>query len=406
MKKVFSVSQINSYIRRIFESDYLLKKIAIQGEVTNCKYHSSGHIYFSLKDEASTISCVMFAQDQTRGLRFHMENGQQVIVTGRVSVFERDGVYQLYAKDIEMAGVGERYLKLEQLKQELNELGYFDFERKKDLPVFAKKIGIVTSASGAAIEDIKSVARRRNPFVQLYLYPTLVEGAGAARSIAAGIKYFDQFGVDIIIIGRGGGSNESLWAFNERCVADAIFYAETPIISGTGHEIDTTIADYCADIRVETPTAACEAAIFDVYALMQQMDSYTDRLEQLISWKYDRVKSQAAEFHRLFEANNPTQKLKQQKMLCARYEEKLAELIQRKFTNYHHKFETYCSQLDGLSPLRRLRGGYVYAHDADGKPIAHAGEMAKQDTFYLTMSDGEVKAKVIQVNPEVTYDGE
>ena len=214
MKHVFSVSQINSYIRRIFDSDYALRKILIKGEISNCKYHSSGHIYFTLKDEKSTLRCIMFSTDR-RGLGFRLENGQMVTVEGHISVFERDGSYQLYAKQIELSGAGALYLHYEELKRELDEKGYFDFERKKPLPRFPERIGIVTALTGAAVEDIKSIAARRNPFVQLYLYPAKVQGEGAAQSIAEGIRFFDHFQVDIIIIGRGGGSIEDLWAFNE-----------------------------------------------------------------------------------------------------------------------------------------------------------------------------------------------
>lgn len=248
MKHIFSVTQINSYIHRIFESDYALKKIYLKGEVSNCKYHSSGHIYFTLKDEKSALRCVMFSSDRYKGLMFHLEDGQLIEACGNISVYEQTGTYQMYVRKIELSGAGELYIRYEQLKQELAQKGYFDFERKKPLPPYPEKIGIVTALTGAAIEDIKSIAKRRNPSVQLYLYPSKVQGEGAAAQIARGIRYFDTAGVDIIIIGRGGGSIEDLWAFNEIEVADAIYYADTPIISGTGHEIDMTIADYCADV--------------------------------------------------------------------------------------------------------------------------------------------------------------
>ena len=230
----------------------------------------------------------MFATDKAKGLAFRLEDGQMVIVQGNISVFERDGAYQLYAREIELSGEGGMYLRLEQLKRELAEKGYFDFERKKPLPPYPERIGIVTALTGAAIQDIRSIAARRNPFVQLYLYPARVQGEGAAESIARGIRYFDGQNVDVIIIGRGGGSAEDLWAFNERIVADAIFDAETPVISGTGHEIDMTIADYCADVRAATPSAACELAIPDVYAVIQQMDRYRDDLDSRMQYRLQR----------------------------------------------------------------------------------------------------------------------
>ena len=229
MKHIFSVTQINSYIHRIFESDYALKKIYLKGEVSNCKYHSSGHIYFTLKDEKSALRCVMFSSDRYKGLTFHLEDGQLIEACGNISVYEQTGTYQMYVRKIDLSGAGELYIRYEQLKQELAQKGYFDFERKKPLPPYPEKIVIVTALTGAAIEDIKSIAKRRNPSVQLYLYPSKVQGEGAAAQIARGIRYFDTAGVDIIIIGRGGGSIEDLWAFNEIEVADAIYYADTPI---------------------------------------------------------------------------------------------------------------------------------------------------------------------------------
>ena len=263
MNKVFSVAQINAYIKRIFQSDYALNRIYIKGEVSNCKYHSSGHIYFSLKDDKSQISCVMFANQRINGLDFEMENGQTVIVSGSISVFERNGTYQLYANEISLDGIGRLYVEFEKLKDKLYREGLFDHEKKKPIPQNPKTIGIVTAKTGAAIHDIMSVAKRRNPYIQLVLYPAQVQGDGAADTIVRGIQTLDRYGVDTIIIGRGGGSIEDLWAFNEEMVARAIYAAKTPIISGTGHEVDTTIADYAADLRAATPTAACELAVPD-----------------------------------------------------------------------------------------------------------------------------------------------
>lgn len=225
--RVFSVTQINSYIKRMFQSDYALRKISIKGQVSNCKYHSSGHIYFSLKDEGSQISCVMFANSRFQGLKFDMEDGQEVIVSGNISVYERNGSYQLYADEIRLDGIGELYIIYEQLKQKLYEEGLFDHEIKKPIPSNPKRIGIVTAKTGAAIHDIISTAKRRNPYVQLILYPAKVQGDGAAQTIVKGIKTLDRLNVDTIIIGRGGGSIEDLWAFNEEIVARAIYEAKT-----------------------------------------------------------------------------------------------------------------------------------------------------------------------------------
>lgn len=397
MKQIFTVSQINSYIRRIFDSDYALRKIFLKGEISNCKYHSSGHIYFTLKDERSTIRCVMFATDRSKGLRFQMENGQMVIVQGNISVFERDGVYQLYAKEIELSGAGELYIRYEQLKQELLQLGYFDFEKKKPLPPYPESVGIVTALTGAAVEDIKSIAARRNPFVQLYLFPAKVQGEGAAESIAQGIRYFDKSGVDLIIIGRGGGSIEDLWAFNERVVADSIYEAETPIISGTGHEVDMTIADYCADVRAATPSAACELAIPDVYSIIQQFDHYRDELDGRIQYRIQEYQQRLMDARRLLDARHPGTKLLRQKMLCQSLGERLNQSMNIRIKEVRHRINLQTERLHGLSPTARLTGGYVFAQNKEGHPLVSVDQLELHRTFQLIFSDGEAEVSPVSV---------
>ena len=262
MTGVYSVSQVNSYIKNMFTQDFLLRRISVKGEVSNCKYHTSGHIYFTLKDGGGTLSAVMFA-GQRRGLSFRLAEGQQVVVKGNVDVYERDGKYQLYAAEIELAGRGDLFLRFEKLRNELEEMGMFAAEYKQDIPRYATKIGIVTAPTGAAVRDIINISKRRNPYVQLVLYPALVQGAEAKYSIAKGIETLDAMGLDVLIVGRGGGSIEDLWAFNEEMVARAIFACRTPVISAVGHETDVTIADYVADLRAPTPSAAAELAVFD-----------------------------------------------------------------------------------------------------------------------------------------------
>ena len=281
MRSVYSVGQVNSYIKNMFTQDFMLGRIYVRGEVSNCKYHTSGHIYFSLKDETGTIACVMFA-GQRGGLAFQMREGQQVIVLGSVNVYERDGRYQLYAKEIILDGAGLLYEKFEKLKQELEEMGMFAEEYKRPIPAFAGRIGIVTAPTGAAIRDIIHIASRRNPYVQLYLCPALVQGSGAAESIAEGIRRLDAFGVDVIIAGRGGGSIEDLWAFNEETVARAIFACETPVISAVGHETDTTIADYVADLRAPTPSAAAELAVYEYSTVRSYMEEADRKLRHML----------------------------------------------------------------------------------------------------------------------------
>ena len=262
MAGVYSVTQVNSYIKNMFVQDFLLRRISVKGEVSNCKYHSSGHIYFTLKDSGGTLSAVMFA-GQRKGLGFRLAEGQQVVVKGTVDVYERDGRYQLYASEIELAGRGDLYVRFEKLLRELEEMGMFAAQYKRPIPRYAMSVGIVTAPTGAAIRDIINISRRRNPYVQLILYPALVQGQGARESIVNGIRTLDAMGLDVLIVGRGGGSIEDLWAFNEEEVARAIFACETPVISAVGHETDVTVADYVADLRAPTPSAAAELAVFD-----------------------------------------------------------------------------------------------------------------------------------------------
>lgn len=397
MRQVFTVSQINSYIHRIFDSDYALRKINLKGEVSNCKYHSSGHIYFTLKDEKSALRCVMFLSDRAEGLHFRLEDGQLVLVRGNISVYEREGSYQLYAREIELAGAGELYIQYERRKEELAKKGYFDFERKKTLPPFPEKIGIVTALTGAAIEDIKSIAARRNPYVQLYLYPAKVQGEGAAKTIADGIRFFDHEDVDIIIIGRGGGSIEDLWAFNELVVAESIYQAKTPIVSGTGHEIDMTIADYCADVRAATPSAACELAIPDIYGVIQMLDDYRDRLDNGMMNRVQKYRQRFLMMERFLESRHPGTKLLEQKMICQNREQRLHQSMMSRVGNLRHALNLRTEKLHGLSPTARLTGGYVFAQNQQGKPMTSVKQVKREESFSLIFSDGSVEAKALSV---------
>ena len=269
MGNVYTVSQVNQYIKNMFTQDFLLNRIHVRGEVSNCKYHPKGHVYFSLKDESGMISAILFAGNR-KGLPFRMQDGQQVVVFGSISTYERDGTYQLYAKEIVLDGAGLLTQRFQELKEELEEMGMFAPEYKQPIPPYAKTIGIVTAPTGAAIRDIIHIAKRRNPYVKLLLSPALVQGEEAAPSIAAAIRRLEKEDVDVIIVGRGGGSMEDLWAFNEEEVARAIFHCPVPVISAVGHETDTTIADYVADLRAPTPSAAAELAVFDACAVKER----------------------------------------------------------------------------------------------------------------------------------------
>ena len=397
MNKVFSVAQINAYIKRIFQSDYALNRIYIKGEVSNCKYHSSGHIYFSLKDDKSQISCVMFANQRISGLDFEMENGQTVIVSGSISVFERNGTYQLYANEISRDGIGRLYVEFETLKEKLYREGLFDHEKKKPIPQNPKTIGIVTAKTGAAIHDIMSVAKRRNPYIQLVLYPAQVQGDGAAETIVRGIETLDRYGVDTIIIGRGGGSIEDLWAFNEEKVARAIYAAKTPIISGTGHEVDTTIADYAADLRAATPTAACELAVPDLRETLDAIDARKRSLSVQIRHILRNYELRLEQYSGKLRRFDPKLQLQEQRMTLAELEDRLTKRMDYLRNRYQHRLELYAQRLHGLSPTAKLIGGYGYLSDQSGQPVVSAKHIAKGDEIQITISDGSLKTKVSEV---------
>lgn len=395
--KVFSVTQINTYIKRMFQSDYALRRISIKGQVSNCKYHSSGHIYFSLKDEGSQISCVMFANARYDGLKFELEDGQEVVVDGNISVYERGGSYQLYAQEIRLNGIGELYVAYEMLKQKLYEEGLFDHEKKKPIPKNPKKIGVVTARTGAAIHDIISTAKRRNPYVQLILYPAKVQGDGASDTIVAGIKALDQYGVDIIIVGRGGGSIEDLWAFNEEKVARAIYEAQTPIISGTGHEVDTTIADYAADLRAATPTAACELAVPDIREVMEGIANREYTLRTLLKQVLRRYQMKLQRYQIAIANFDPRFQLQEQKMRLAELEEQIHAVMKNKMTAYQHKLELYTKELHGLSPTAKLINGFGYIESLDGEPVTSVKKVKEGDQISLTISDGTIITKAEQI---------
>lgn len=395
--KVFSVTQINTYIKRMFQSDYALRRISIKGQVSNCKYHSSGHIYFSLKDEGSQISCVMFANARYDGLKFELEDGQEVVVDGNISVYERGGSYQLYAQEICLNGIGELYVAYEMLKQKLYEEGLFDHEKKKPIPKNPKKIGVVTARTGAAIHDIISTAKRRNPYVQLILYPAKVQGDGASDTIVAGIKVLDQYGVDIIIVGRGGGSIEDLWAFNEEKVARAIYEVQTPIISGTGHEVDTTIADYAADLRAATPTAACELAVPDIREVMEGITNREYTLRTLLKQVVRRYQMKLQQYQITIANFDPRFQLQEQKMHLAELEEQIHAVMKNKMTDYQHKLELYTKELHGLSPTAKLINGFGYIEGSNGEPVTSVKKVMEGDQISLTISDGTIITKAEQI---------
>ncbi len=394
--KIFSVGQVNKYIKNIITQDYMLKSISIKGEVSNCKYHSLGHIYFSLKDETGALPAVMFKKSTVDGLDFRLEDGQEVIVSGSMSVYERDGKYQLYANKITLDGVGKLYEEFERLKMKLNDEGLFDCDLKKPIPKYPKKIGIVTAKTGAAIQDIMNIARRRNPYVQLVLCPAKVQGEGAADTIVSGIKRLDVMGLDTIIIGRGGGSIEDLWPFNEEKVVRAIYEAKTPIISGTGHEVDITLADYAADLRAPTPSAACELAIPDVMTavnelrrLAQSIQSHMMKHLSIVSLKLETMSTRLT-------ALNPAAKLEQQNQYLSELYDKMKLAINKKINDKKHMLDVYTAKLHGLSPTAKLVGGFGYI-ESGGNAVLSAQSLKTGQELKITLHDGTINTRVTDV---------
>ena len=383
MKNTYSVGQVNRYIKNMFTQDYLLQKIYVKGEVSNCKYHTSGHIYFSLKDETGTLNCVMFAGHR-RGLAFAMKNGDKVIVGGSVDVYERDGRYQMYAKEITLEGAGTLYERYLALKQELEDMGMFAQEYKQPIPRFIRRLGVVTAPTGAAVQDIRNISYRRNPYLQIILYPALVQGAGAAESIVKGIQMLDKTDVDVIIVGRGGGSIEDLWAFNEEIVARAIFECSTPIISAVGHETDFTIADFVADLRAPTPSAAAELAVDDYRSVIEAVSIYRQRLYRAMSGKMDLYRSRLEHFQTKFAYLSPENRLREQRQRLADLENAVQNGMNRKLQDERHRLSVYLERFAGLSPLKKLNQGYSYVADKYKKTLTSVEQVQNGDTIYIS----------------------
>ena len=392
-KNVYTVGQVNTYIKNMFAQDFLLHRVCVKGEVSNCKYHTSGHIYFTLKDATGTISGVMFAGNR-RGLAFRMKEGDRVVVTGSIEVYERDGKYQLYAREITLDGEGDLYLRYEALKHELEEMGMFAQEYKKPIPRYVKRVGIVTAPTGAAIQDIRNIASRRNPYVQLILYPALVQGDGAAESIVNGIHALDLLGVDVMIVGRGGGSIEDLWAFNEEIVARAIFECETPVISAVGHETDTTIADYVADLRAPTPSAAAELAVYDVARLMQDIASCENRLNRLMKNQAVLTKNRLLSYAARLKVLSPEYQLNSKKQYAAELEDRLGRTMRDVLNQKRHRMELLARDMDGLSPLKKLSQGFSFVSDMEGKNLSGVDQVETGDHIKIQMTNGCLEATV------------
>ena len=401
MKNVYTVRQVNSYIKNMFAQDFMLNRIYVKGEVSNLKYHTSGHIYFSLKDESGTIACVMFAGSRS-GLSFRMEEGQQIIVLGVVDVYARDGKYQLYARKIVRDGVGLLYERFELLKKELQEMGMFAPEYKQKIPKYIRRLGVVTAPTGAAVRDIINITKRRNPFVQIILYPALVQGEGASESIVKGIHALEAEKVDVMIVGRGGGSMEDLWAFNEEAVARAVFDCSVPVISAVGHETDTTIIDFVADLRAPTPSAAAELAVYDFMEMKKNLKLREEKLLHFMQLILERKRQKLEQYSLRMRAYHPQQRLNEQRQFAADAENRLRREMLRRLEQEKYRLGLMAERLKGLSPLEKLSQGYAYVENSSGANVRTVSNVKQGEQITVYVTDGRIRAEVTGVEKEET----
>lgn len=416
-KNVYSVTQVNGYIRNMIKEDFLCSSIMIKGELSNVKYHGSGHIYFTLKDSGAAISCVMFASNRS-GLKFRMEEGMQVIAAGNIDVYEKAGSYQLYAKQIEQCGEGALYEQFEKLKIELEEMGMFDSSYKQPIPKIVRRLGVVTAPTGAAVRDIIDTAKRRNPYIEIILYPAIVQGEAAVPSIINGIHALEAIGVDAMIVGRGGGSIEDLWAFNSREVAEVVFQSSVPVISAVGHETDTTIIDFVADLRAITPTAAAERAVCEMSRILEDLEQKKNKLTSLMEAKLERASMKVNNLNLRLQKASPESKMNERRMRIISMEEAIEHAMQQilqknRYTmqgsadrlehamvqilqKKRHALQVSTARLEGLSPLAKLQQGYAFALDGKGKRLQSVSQVSVGDAIDLYLTDGSVKAQVLE----------
>lgn len=389
--KVLTVSDINGYIKRNFDNDFILQNSSVKGEISNIKFHSSGHIYFSLKDEFSKINCIMF-RNSAKNLKFVPENGMRIIIKGRISVYEKEGQYQLYCSEMKIEGVGELYIAFEKLKKALSAKGLFDEEHKKTIPAYSFKIGIVTSPTGAALRDIINVARRRNRCVELIIYPSLVQGVNASDNIVEGIGALNDIeDIDVIILARGGGSIEDLWCFNDEKVAEAIYNSDKPIITGVGHEIDYTIADFAADKRAPTPSAAAEIAVFDLNSAAQRIEYYKTSLNRNIVSLLKSKREKLLYTKKRLNSNSPLVHVANQYVNIDRLRDMLNMKIKTQLAADREKLSKLKELLKSRNPLNILDRGYSIIQDVDGNIVSSIDKLDKTDKVKVTMKDGSAE---------------
>ena len=391
---IYSVSQVNKYIKNMFQNDYMLSDLEIKGEISNLKYHSSGHIYFTLKDELSAIKVVMFAQ-YARLLKVRLKEGMQVVITGYADVYERDGAYQIYAKAVREEGIGNLFEEFERLKKKLSEQGMFDPSYKRPIPKYVRTLGVVTAKTGAAVRDIIDVSKRRNPGIQIVLYPAIVQGSEAPESIISGIKALEEYGVDVIICGRGGGSIEDLWGFNDEMVANAIFNCSVPVISAVGHETDFTIADFVADLRAPTPSAAAELAVCDISVTLRELNNKKEILNRNIQHILVNFRNDILRYENRLAGLNPVAKLEKSKQLLEKYRESIKNDFLKVLNDRKQRLLLDAERLHGKSPLLKLSSGYSYVEGKDKKAVKSVKDVSVNDNLTVNVTDGKILVSVI-----------
>lgn len=390
--KILSVFEVNNYLKKIIDNDFILNNLSVKGEISNLKYHSSGHIYFSLKDNTSKINCVMFKSSAIK-LSFKLKEGMNVIVSGRVSVYPEAGSLQLYCNDIEEDGIGKLYIEFEKLKEKLSNLGYFDLENKKEIPKIPRRIGIVTSSTGAVFHDIKNVTRRRNDTVSLVLYPAKVQGIGAFKEIISGIKYFNKVNsVDVIILARGGGSIEELWNFNEEELAKEIFKSNIPIISAVGHEVDFTISDFVSDARAATPSQAAEIAVPMKSDILNEIDYVNIRLNNYIKNRFKAENNKLDSLNRILKLNSPMSKIANSYLEINKIQNRMNYIMKKKLEIEKEKLFGLNNLLIANNPVNLLTKGYAIIEDEFGI-ISSKDSLSKEKDIYITLKDGTVQGR-------------
>lgn len=398
--KIYSVTDINNHIKLLFMKDNVLSGVSICGEISDCKYHTSGHIYFTLKDSGGQLACVMFAGKRASGLNFKLEPGQSVIVTGSVSIYERDGKYQLYADRITKEGKGELYERFEQLKQKLLLEGLFDNDHKKPIPQYIRTLGVITAATGAAIQDIINITTRRNPYVKIVLYPAKVQGAGAARTLINGIHAMEKIRPDVIIIGRGGGSFEDLFEFNDEELARAIYVCDIPVISAVGHEVDFTICDYVSDLRAPTPSAGAELAVYQYSEMSARFVDYHYELYRAMNNRITDEKSKLDRYRLKLNALSPASRLDNYRLRLDSLSTALYNQINSSLNNTKHRLSLISGQFERLSPLNSLARGYSYVTGPDGHNITSVSQVSTGDLLRINTTDGAIEANVVNIYSE------